>query len=253
MIKIKQHREIEGKIKTCTIKLDVDHWYVSFTVEVDTDIAPVTITSAIGVDVGLKSLITLSTGKQVKPPKHYRKGEDKLRAVNKSLHRKKRGSINRNKQRIKVGRIHRKIRNQRKDFSHKVSRILVESYDKIVFEKLQIQNMVKNKHLAKSISDAGWYQLMEMTKFKAEWAGKVVSLVDAHNTTQLCSRCGEMVKKSLAVRVHNCPVCGLILDRDHNAAINILNKVGQGLPELTPVEMFVRTSAKQEAPSEREG
>ena len=253
LIKIKQHREIEGIIKTCTIKRDVDHWYVSFTVEVDTDIAPVTITSAIGVDVGLKSLITLSTGDQVKPPKHYRKGEDKLRAANKSLHRKKRGTINRNKQRIKVGRIHRKIRNQRKDFSHKVSRILIESHDKIVFEKLQIQNMVKNKHLAKSISDAGWYQLMEMTKFKAEWAGKVVSLVDAHNTTQLCSRCGEMVKKSLAVRVHNCPVCGLILDRDHNAAINILNKVGQGLPELTPVEMFVRTSAKQEAPSEREG
>jgi putative transposase len=130
---------------------------------------------------------------------------------------------------------------------------LYREFDIFPWGKLQIQNMVKNKHLAKSISDAGWYQLMEMTKFKAEWAGKVVSLVDAHNTTQLCSRCGEMVKKSLAVRVHNCPVCGLILDRDHNAAINILNKVGQGLPELTPVEMFVRTSAKQEAPSEREG
>ena len=96
-------------------------------------------------------------------------------------------------------------------------------------------------------------QLMEMTKFKAEWAGKVVLLVAAHNTTQLCSRCGEIVKKSLAVRMHNCPVCGLILDRDHNAAINILNKVGQGLPKLTPVEMFVGTSAKQEAPSERVG
>ena len=93
--------------------------------------------------------------------------------------------------------------------------------------------MVQNKHLAKSISDAGWSQLIDMTKFKAECAGKVVLLVAARNTTQLCSRCGELVKKSLAVRVHNCPVCGLILDRDHNAAINILNKVGQGLPELT--------------------
>ena len=106
--------------------------------------------------------------------------------------------------------------------------------------------MVKNKHLAKSISDAGWYQLMEYTKYKAEYAGKVVLLVNAHNTTQLCSRCGEMVKKTLTVRVHNCPVCGLILDRDHNAAINILNNVGQVMPELTPVEMFVRTSAKQD-------
>ena len=253
LIKIKQHREIEGKIKTCTIKRDVDHWYVSFTVEIDKDIMPVTIVSAVGVDVGLKSLVTLSTGEQIEPPKHYCKAEDKLRAANKSLHRKKRGSINRNKQRIKVGRVHRKIRNQRKDFTHKASRILVDSYDKIVFEKLQIQNMVQNKHLAKSITDAGWYQLMEMAKFKAECAGKVVLLVAAHNTTQLCSRCGEMVKKSLAVRMHNCPICGLILDRDHNAAINILNKVGQGLPELTPVEMFVGPSAKQEAPPERAG
>jgi putative transposase len=251
LIKIKQHREIEGTIKTCTIKRDVDHWYVSFTVEIDKDIMPVTIASAVGVDVGLKSLITLNTGEQIEPPKHYRKAEDKLRAANKSLHRKKRGSINRNKQRIKVGRVHRRIRNQRQDFTHKVSRILVDSYDKIVFEKLQIQNMVQNKHLAKSITDAGWYQLMEMTKFKAECAGKVVLLVAARNTTQLCSRCGEMVKKSLAIRMHNCPVCGLILDRDHNAAINILNKVGPGLPELTPVEMFL--SAKQEAPPERVG
>ena len=89
---------------------------------------------------------------------------------------------------------------------------------------------------------------MKYTKYKAEYAGKVVSLVNAHNTTQLCSRCGEMVKKTLAVRVHNCPVCGLILDRDHNAAINILNNVGQVMPELTPVEMFVGTSAKQDVP-----
>jgi putative transposase len=253
LIKIKQHREIEGTIKTCTIKRDVDHWYVSFAVEVNEDIQPVTITSAVGVDVGLKSLITLSTGEQVEPPEHYRKAEEKLRAAAKSLSRKEKGSNNRNKQRIKVGRIHRKIRNQRKDYAHKISRILVDSYDTIVFEKLQIQNMVKNKHLAKSISDAGWYQLMEMTKFKAEWAGKVVSLVGAHNTTQLCSRCGELVKKSLAVRVHKCPVCGLILDRDYNAAINILNKVGQGLAKLTPVEMVRRSSAKQEAPSVRVG
>jgi putative transposase len=247
LIKIKQHREIEDKIKTCTIKRDVDHWYVSFSVEINQDISPVNVSSAVGVDVGLKSLITLSSGEQIEPPKHYRKAEDKLRAAGKSLSRKVKGSNNRNKQQIKVGRVHRKIRNQRKDFAHKVSRTLVDSYGKIAFEKLQIQNMVKNKHLAKSISDAGWYQLMEMTKFKAEWAGKVVSLVNAHNTTQLCSRCGEKVKKSLAVRVHNCPVCGLILERDHNAAINILNEVGQGMPELTPVEMFVGTSVKQDA------
>ena len=89
---------------------------------------------------------------------------------------------------------------------------------------------------------------MKYTKYKAEYAGKVVSLVNAHNTTQLCSRCGEIVKKTLAVRVHNYPVCGLMLDRDHKSAINILNNVGQVMPELTPVEMFVGTSAKQDVP-----
>lgn len=212
LIKIKLHRVLKGKIKTCTIKRDVDHWYLSFAVEIDKDILPVTIISAVGVDVWLKSLITLSTGKQVEPPKHYRKAEDKLRTAGKSLSRKVRRSNNRNKQRIKVSRVHRKIHNQRIDFAHKISRILVDSYDMIVFEKLQIQNMVKNKHLVKNISDAGWYKRMEYAKYKAGYAGKVVSLVAAHNTTQLCSRCGEMLKKSLAIRVHNCPVCGLILD-----------------------------------------
>lgn len=245
LIKIKQHREIEGKIKTCTIKRDADHWYVSFSVEIDKEIIPTKSKCEIGVDVGLKELITLSNGQHIAPQKFYRKSEDKLRSANKSLHRKKKGSYNRNKQKVIVGRAHRKIRNQRKDFNHKLSSTLVNTYDKIVFEKLQIQNMVKNKHLSKSINDAGWYQLIEMTKYKAEYAGKVVELVNPHNTSQLCSRCGEHVKKSLSVRIHKCSKCGLVLDRDHNAAINILNKVGRDTPELTSVEMIVGSSMKQ--------
>ncbi len=245
LIKIKQHREIEGKIKTCTIKRDVDHWYVSFSVEIDKEIEHTKGECKIGVDVGLKELLTLSNGQKISPQKFYRKSENKIRTVNKSLHRKKKGSNNRNKQKVIVGRAHRKIRNQRKDFNHKTSRILVNTYDKIVFEKLQIQNMVKNKYLSKSISDAGWYQLIEMTKYKAGWAGKVIELVNPHNTSQICSKCGEHVKKSLSVRVHKCPKCGLVLDRDHNAAINILNKVGRDTPELTSVEMINRSSLKQ--------
>ncbi len=245
LIKIKQHREIEGKIKTCTIKRDVDHWYVSFSVEIDKEIEHTKGECEIGVDVGLKELLTLSNGQKISPQKFYRKSENKIRTANKSLHRKNKGSNNRNKQRVKVGRAHRKIRNQRKDFNHKTSRILVNTYDKIVFEKLQIQNMIKNKHLSKSINDAGWYQLIEMTKCKAEWAGKVVELVNPHNTSQICSKCGEHVKKSLSVRVHKCPNCGLVLDRDHNAAINILKKVGRDTSELTSVEMVVGSSLKQ--------
>ena len=246
-IKLIQHREIEGKIKTCTIKRDVDQWYVSFSVEVD-DIPCIEMTGkSIGIDVGLKSLITLSNGEQIESPKFLRLSENKLVKQQRNLSRKKKGSNNRNKQRIKIGKLHRKIRNQRQDFAHKVSRELVNTYDLIVFEKLQIQNMVKNHRLAKSISDAGWYQLIQFTKYKAEYAGKVVELVDPKNTTQNCSSCGTKVPKSLSVRIHNCPHCGLIMDRDHNAAINILKRVGQDMPELTPMEMFVGTSMKQEA------
>ncbi|MFA4956008.1 MAG: transposase [Candidatus Methanoperedens sp.] len=224
VIKIVQHREIEGKIKTCTIKKDIDQWYVSFSVEIDIPIIPVEIKTETGIDVGLKSLITMSNGCQIEPPEFLRKSEDKLTHEQKRLSRKKLRSKNRNNQRIIVAKVHRRIRNQRKDFAHKISKILVEEYDCIVFEDLQVQNMVKNHHLAKSISDAGWSQLINFTKTKAEYAGKIVELVNPRNTSQNCSSCGNTVKKDLSVRVHSCPFCGLVLDRDHNAAINILGR-----------------------------
>ena len=218
------HREIEGKIKTCTIKKDIDQWYVTFSCEIDKPIIPVDIKTESGIDVGLKSLLTLSNGQQIEPPKFLRESEKKLTQEQKRLSRKKKRSHNRNKQRIVVAKVHRKIRNQRKDFAHKTSRMLVDKYDHIVFEDLQIQNMVQNHHLAKSISDAGWSQLIGFTKSKAEYAGKVVELVNPRNTSQNCSGCGNSVPKDMSVRVHSCPFCGLELDRDHNAAINILNR-----------------------------
>jgi len=166
----------------------------------------------------------MSNGREIEPPEFLRESEDKLTQEQKRLSRKKKRSQNRNKQRIKVAKVHRKIRNQRKDFAHKISRKLVDTYDRIVFEDLQVQNMMQNHHLAKSISDAGWYQLMHLTKFKAECAGKVVEFVNARNTSQNCSGCGSPVSKDLSVRVHQCLFCGLILNRDHNAAINILKR-----------------------------
>ena len=236
-IKIKQHRNIEGQVKTCTIKRDADQWYASFSVIVDPE-QPLTSNGlSIGIDVGLKSLVTLSNGEQIEPPKYLRKSEEKLVKAQQELSRKKRGSSNRNKQRIEVARIHRTIRNQRKDFTHKLSSHLVKTYDTIVFEKLQIKNMVKNHHLAKSISDAGWGQLIEYTKFKAEYAGRVVFLVNPRNTSKECSMCGHIQKMPLSQRTYNCPECGNHMDRDHNAAINILQLIGQDMPKLTPVEM----------------
>ena len=246
IIKMVQHREIEGTIKTCTIKRDVDQWYVSFSCEVEPESLEPT-GQSVGIDVGLKSLIALSDGTEVKPPKFLRQSEEKLTKAQKSLSNKKKGSSNRNKQRIEVARIHRKIRNQREDFNHKLSRELVDKYDLIVFEKLQIQNMVKNHHLAKSISDASWYQLIQFTSYKVECAGRIIKQINPRNTSKTCSVCGHIQSMPLSQRTYICP-CGNVMDRDHNAAINILNKIGQELSESTPVEMFSRTSSKQEAP-----
>lgn len=223
-ISIIQHREIEGKIKTCTIKKDIDQWYVTFSCDIDIPIIPVEIKTKTGIDVGLKSLLTMSNGAQIEPPKFLRESEKRLSREQIHLSKKKLRSKNRNMQRIVVAKVHRRIRNQRKDFNHKTSRTLVDKYDHIVFEDLQIQNMVQNHHLAKSISDAGWSQLINFTKTKAEYAGKIVELVNPKNTSQNCSGCGKSVPKDLSIRVHNCPFCGLVLDRDHNAAINILNR-----------------------------
>lgn len=223
-IKIILHREIEGMIKTCTIKKDIDQWYVTFSCNIDTPITPVEIKTKTGIDVGLKSLLTMSDGSQIEPSEFLRESENKLIQEQRRLSRKKLRSKNRNNQRIKVAKVHRTIRNQRKDFAHKTSKQLVDKYDHIVFEDLQVKNMVQNHHLAKSISDAGWSQLIGFTKSKAECAGKVVELVNPRNTSQDCSGCGKTVPKDLSIRVHSCPFCGLELDRDHNAAINILNK-----------------------------
>ncbi len=161
---------------------------------------PVKINTKTGIDVGLIDLVTLSNVQQVKPPKFLRESEDKLTQEQKRLSRKKKGSGKRNRQKIIVAKVHRKIRNQRKDFVHKLSRNLVDTYDSIKFEDLQIKNMVQNHRLAKSINDAGWYQLMQFTKYKAEYAGKLVEFVNPAGTSQTCI-CGFHVPKSLSLRI----------------------------------------------------
>lgn len=236
-IRIFQHREIEGTIKTCTIKKEVNQWYVVITVEIEKQIKPIEIETKVGIDVGLKSLITLSNGEQIEPPKFLRISEDKLAREQKRLSRKKKGSTNRQKQRIKVARVHRKIKNQRKDFAHKTSRMLVNRFDLIAFEDLNIRGLVQNHHLAKSISDAGWFQLQTLTEYKAEDAGKQCKFVVANGTSQECCICGNKEILTLADRVFRCSRCGNIKDRDHNAAINIENRaVPTDCGELTPVE-----------------
>lgn len=232
-IKVKLHRKIQGTIKTCTIKREVDKWYVCFSCEVEPKYLPKT-NKAVGIDVGLEKFATLSDGTIIENPRYLRKSEAKLKREQRKLSRNKKGSNSRKKQKIKLAKIHRKIKNQRNDFLHKESNKLVNNYDTIVFEDLRIKNMVKNHKLAKSISDASWSKFIEYTTYKAESAGKQVILVNPRNTSQICSGCGVIVKKSLSVRVHKCPYCGLVLDRDINAAINIL-RAGTALGGATAV------------------
>ncbi len=253
-IKIVLHREIEGKIKTCTIKRDVDQWYVSFSCKIDIPIIPVETKTITGIDVGLISLMTLGNGEKIEPPKYLRASEKRLAREQIHLSKKKKGSNNRNKQRIKVARVHRRIRYQRKDFNHKLSTNLVNNYDHVVFEKLQIQNMVQNHHLAKSILDASWSQLIDLTIYKAEYAGKIVELVNPNGTSQTCI-CGFPVPKDLSVRIHRCPSCGLVMDRDQVSAIIIKNRSSTaGIAGIqAQLSNLNREAMTWEAPCERKG
>jgi len=220
-IRIFKHREVEGKIKTCTIKKDnLGQWFAILVTEID-DPKPIEPNTTIGVDVGLKSLVTLSTGEAIQYPKYYVQAEQKLAVAQRNLSRKKKGSANRRKAKIRVAKIHQRVKSLRDEFLHQVSRKLVDSADMVVFENLNISGMLKNHHLAKHIHDHSWGKLIQFTQGKAAKAGKVVELVDARYTSQKCSQCGIMVTKTLADRTHLCPNCGLKMDRDLNASLNI--------------------------------
>ena len=231
------HRKIFGKVKTLTIKRDrVGDWFVIITTVLP-DVKAKQIIRLMAIDVGLKNLVMLNSGEYIEPPQFYRKSEKRLVRAQRQLSRKKLGSKNRIKARTRLAKIHRKIERQRNDFTHKLSKKLVDKADLLVFEKLQIPNMVRNHHLSKSILNASWSKLIQFSSYKASNAGKSVELIDPRGTTQRCSGCGSVVKKSLSERVHRCPNCGLVLDRDLNATFNLLSKIGTGSPEYTPVEM----------------
>jgi putative transposase len=218
--KVRLHRIMQGKIKTVSIKKEGNHWYVCFSVEA-VDVALPRCNKAVGIDLGLTHFATLSTGEKIDNPRHLRKSLHKLATRQQALSRCKRGSHRRTKIRKAVAAAHRRIGKQRADFLHKQSRHLVNEYGTIVFEKLQPKNMVRNHNLALSISDAGWSQFVSYTTYKAGNAGRCVLTVSPAYTSQLCSGCGAIQRKELSERWHSCP-CGCELDRDHNAAINIL-------------------------------
>jgi putative transposase len=240
-IKVKVHREVQGKIKTATMKQESGHWYVIFSCDLpEAETLPLSHVD-IGIDLGVSHLATLSNGERIDHPRFFRKAEKDLARKQQALSRKNRGSHRRDKARKRVAKAHKKIANQRQDFLHKASRQLVDRYQVIVFEDLQTATITKapkpkqdtetgeylpNGAAAKgglntSILDAGWGLFVAMTSYKAASAGREVRKVTPKYTSQICSGCGTVRKKELSERWHSCE-CGTELDRDHNAAINIL-------------------------------
>jgi putative transposase len=220
---INLHRPVEGRVKTVTLRRSsTGKWFVAFAVERASTAAVAVPEGAVGVDVGLATFATLSTGETIDNPRFFRGDERDLKRAQRRLSEQPKGSAERARRRKIVARIHERIANRRKNFAHQQSRTLIKRFGVIVFEDLRITRMLKNHCLAKSIADAAWNQFATYTRYKAEDAGRTYIEIDPRGTSQRCSRCGAVVKKSLSIRVHQCPQCGLEIDRDLNAAYNIL-------------------------------
>lgn len=226
-IKYKNTRAAEGSIRNVTVsRTNTGKYYISVCVETEIEKLP-EVKSSIGIDVGLKSFCTLSTGETVENPKHMKKQEDKLKRAQRKLSSRQKGSNNYNKERTKVARIHERIANQRRDHLHKLSTRLIRENQVICLEDLKIKNMVKNHKLAGSIHDSSWGEFFRMIEYKCEWYGRTVNHVDTfYPSSQICSNCGQKNPevRNLAIREWICSECGTRHDRDINASINILSQ-----------------------------
>lgn len=224
-VKIRQHRSFKGVIKSCTIsKAPSGKYHISILVETEIQKLPAS-DMRVGIDVGIKDFAVLSNGEAYKNPKHLRKSEKRLAKLQRDLSRKQIGSSNRNKARIKVAKLHEKIANQRMDFLHKKSTEIIRKNQAIVIEDLKVKNLMKNHNLAKSIAEVSWSRFREMLDYKSRWYGRELIIAPPdYPSSQLCSDCGNRSSqtKDLACRVYICPECGLEIDRDYNASLNLL-------------------------------
>ena len=221
-INVNMHRPVEGKIHRITIRrASTGKFFVSIITEIKPKHTPFKDGSIVGVDVGLESFATLSNGEKIPNPRFFRNEEHELAKAQRKLSAEKKGSEKWHKRLKVVQRVHERIANKRSNFVHQESRKLVNRFGIIAFEDLNVKGMQTNHCLAKSIGDVAWGMFINATRNKAEEAGSKVVLVNPNDTSQTCSRCGLIVKKDLSERMHRCS-CGLQIDRDLNAAINIL-------------------------------
>jgi putative transposase len=229
-VKVVVHRPLEGKMKNCTVsKAKSGKFYVSIQCEIEMD-DPQPRPGRVGIDLGLIDFVTTSDGVKVQAPKHLRRAERRLKIRQRRLSRKQKGSNGREKARQRIAVDHERVASQRRDLHHQLSRQLVDQHGIISLEDLNIRGMVKNRRLAKSISDAGWYQFVMFLRYKAEWSGGTILNADRFfPSSKLCSECGEKHKAlRLSDREWVCLNCDTLHDRDVNAAINILNATRAG-------------------------
>jgi len=251
-IKIKLHREVEGNIKQITIKKSIDKWYA--TIITDAIIKTKCGKGIIGIDLGIMDYLVDSEGDKIENPRILNQYKKELRIKNKDLSKKKKGSNNRKKARKGVAKLYEKITNVRRDFLHKLTTKLVKENKFIAMEKLDIKQMSQQKFFnARNMLDCSWGEFGSLLNYKAENAGCLVVKVNPRNTSKMCSRCGNLQDMPLYKRTYKCAGCGLVLDRDHNSAINILN-LGQELSYVennSSVPLAQGLSMKQEATSFR--
>jgi putative transposase len=247
-IRVKLHRPMEGTIKTVTLKREAGKWYVAFSCELrDVPVAD-NGKPAVGIDVGLKSFLTTSDGIREPNPRYLKNALPKLRITRRAISRKKKGGKNRHKAVRRLQRIHARVRNLRREHHHRVALRLVRRYGFIAAESLNVRGMLRNGRLSRAIADAGWSGFLLTLRCKAESGGIRFVEVDPKGTSQECNRCGREVRKALSDRWHDCPHCGLSLDRDHNASLNIL---ARGLARTEPVPGNVVLKNKRPARSRR--
>jgi putative transposase len=252
-VKLVLHRPLPPgfKIKTATISQKADGWYIVLSLE-DSSVPVVTpdlptMDNTSGIDMGLKAFLVTDAGEEVAIPQHYRKAEKRLKKIQRSLSRKKKGSNRRKKAIKRVARQHLKVANQRKDFHYKTAKSLLNKGKNIGHESLNIKGIARTR-MAKSTHDAGWGTFLKILEIKAERAGLSTIAVNPNGTTQECSGCGQKVPKTIRDRWHSCPHCGLELDRDHNAAINIKHRA-VGHPVLKAQEMSDAIAGVTEKPT----
>jgi putative transposase len=253
-IKLKTCHPVQGRIKTCTVKREVDRWYAVLTAEFEKDIKPVTELKPVAIDLGVKRFAVLGTVEPstqnieeilesknykqaiVDNPKHLKRSEKRLKKAHRKLSLAKKASLERKRAKKVLGKVYRKVNNQRNDFLHKLSREIVNEYNQIFLEDLNINSMLKKHWVSKEITDASWGKFVSYISYKAEEAGKGVYLLSPKDSSRTCYKCGY-IKKDLELkdRSWTCPVCGIQHDRDVNAAFELLNR---GLQEYSTEKAY---------------